>query len=87
MKIVFSNSFLGFYFFQIIFPQRITVKISRFEKDNIMKNVRNLLTLHEEIDDTTIKNIRNLFRLKKENGAFILGAGLGSRWHLDVQPF
>ena len=47
------------------------MKSSRLEKDkkieyNMIKDVRNLQGLQEEIDDTRIKDIRNLFRLRKE---------------------
>ena len=46
------------------------MKSSRLEKDkkiehNMIKDVRNLQGLQEEIDDTTIKD-RNLFRLEKK---------------------
>ena len=43
-----------------------------FEKENIIKDVRNrfrLEKLKKEITDITIKGIRNLFRLEKENKA------------------
>ena len=36
------------------------------EKENIIKDVRNLLRLNKEIDDTTIKDTRILLRLKKK---------------------
>ena len=46
------------------------MKSSRLEKDkkienDIIKDVRNLFRLKEEIIDTTIKDIRIFFRLKK----------------------
>ena len=49
------------------------VKSSRIEKDikkiehNIIKDVRNLFRLKEEIDSTRTKDVRNLFRLKKKS--------------------
>ena len=46
-------------------------KSSRFEKDknignNMVKDVRNLFRLKEEINATTIKDKRNLFRPNKK---------------------
>ena len=38
-------------------------------EENIIKDVRNLLRLKEEINDNTIKDIRNLFSPKKQNKA------------------
>ena len=48
------------------------MKCSRVEKDkkiedNIIKDVKNLFRLKNEIGDTTIKDVRNLFQLKKRN--------------------
>ena len=34
-------------------------------KDNLMKDVRNLLRVRKKIDDIAIKNVRNLSRPKK----------------------
>ena len=39
------------------------------KENNIIKDVRNLFRLKNEMDDTTIKDVRNLFRLSKENKA------------------
>ena len=42
------------------------MKSPRLEKHKkLVKDVRNLFRLKNEIDDITIKNQRNLFRLKK----------------------
>ena len=38
-------------------------------EENVIKDVRNLLRLKQEIDDTTVKNIRNLFILQKGDKA------------------
>ena len=45
---------------------------ARPEKENIIKDVRNLFRLEKlrkETIDTTTKDIRNIFRLEKENKA------------------
>ena len=36
------------------------------EKENIIKDTRNLFRIKRELNYTTIKDIRNLFRLEKE---------------------
>ena len=36
------------------------------EKENIIKDTRNLFRIKKELNYTTIKDIRNLFRLEKE---------------------
>ena len=46
------------------------MKSSRLEKDKkieekLIKDVRNLFGLKEDIDDTTLKDKRNLYRLRK----------------------
>ena len=38
----------------------------RSEKENIIKDTRNLFKLKKEQNDTAIKDIRNLFRLAKK---------------------
>ena len=38
-------------------------------EDKIIKDVKNLFNLKEEIDDKRIKSIKNFFRLRKENEA------------------
>ena len=58
------------------------MKSSRLEKENIIKDVRNLFrlkTLNKKTTDTTIKVLKNLFRLKKENKEFIDSAVIGIR--------
>ena len=35
-------------------------------EDSITKNMKNLLRLKKEMDDTTIKDVRNVFRLKSK---------------------
>ena len=42
------------------------MKNLRYEEKKIIKDIRNLLGLKKELNDTAIKDIRNLFRLKKE---------------------
>ena len=42
---------------------------SSLEEVNTIKDVRNLVGLKKEIDDSLIKDIKNLFRLKKESKA------------------
>ena len=37
------------------------------KKDNIIKDVKNLFRLQNEIDDNTTKNVINRFRLKREH--------------------
>ena len=37
-----------------------------FEEENIIKDIRNLFRLKQELNSTAIKGIKNLFRLKKE---------------------
>ena len=39
------------------------------EKENIIKDIRNLFRLEKELNYTAIKDIRNLFRLEKETKA------------------
>ena len=41
----------------------------RPEKQNIIKDIRNLLRLKKELNFTAIKDITNLFRLEKETKA------------------
>ena len=57
------------------------MKSLRLQKENIIKDVRNLFRLKKEMDvriifrlkketdDNTVNDIRNIFRLKKENEA------------------
>ena len=55
-----------------IFSQHIMLKSPSLEKENIIKDVRNLFRLEKlknETTDTTIKDIRKFFRLEKENKA------------------
>ena len=40
-----------------------------FGKENIIKDIRNLLRLSKELNYTAIKDIKNLFRLQKETKA------------------
>ena len=35
-------------------------------EDSITKNIRNLLRLKKEMDNTTIKDVKNVFRLKSK---------------------
>ena len=35
-------------------------------EDSITKNMKNLLRLKKEMDDTTIKDVRSVFRLKSK---------------------
>ena len=39
------------------------------EKENIIKDIRNLFRLEKELNYTAIKDIRNLFGLEKETKA------------------
>ena len=41
----------------------------RPEEENIIKDIRNLFRLKEELNYTAIKDMRNLFRLEKETKA------------------
>ena len=43
------------------------IKSSGLEEANTIKDVRNLVGLKKEIDDSSTKDIKNLFRLKKES--------------------
>ena len=53
------------------------MKSSRLE-NNIIKDIRNLFRLKNEINDTATKYMRNLFRLKKEN------EGIKNRANRDI---
>ena len=51
------------------FSQHILIENPRPEKENIIKDVRNLFSLEKlekETIDTAIKEMRNIFRLEKE---------------------
>ena len=41
------------------------IKSSSTEKENIIKDIRNLFRLKKELNYTAIKDIRNIFRLEK----------------------
>ena len=45
------------------------IKNLRPKEGNIIKDIRNLFRLKEELNDTAIKDITNLFRLEKETKA------------------
>ena len=58
------------------------MKSSRLEKENIIKDVRNLFRLekiNKKTIDTTIKVLKNIFRLKKENKEIIDSVVIGIR--------
>ena len=42
---------------------------AKSEEENIIKDIKNLFTLREELNYTAIKDVRNLFRLEKETKA------------------
>ena len=45
------------------------IKNAKFEKKNIVKDIRNLFKLRKELNYTAIKGIKNLFRLETETNA------------------
>ena len=53
-----------FFFF---FSEHKMMKSLILEDENIIRDIRNLFRLKNEINYTAIKDIRNLFRLKKRN--------------------
>ena len=68
------RSIIDFYFLKnsLFFSQHILIENPRFEKENIIKDERNLFRLKKlkkETIDTTIKDLKSLFRLEKENKA------------------
>ena len=69
---VFLNAVLkiivDFYFLlkKWFFWYHIIMESLSLEKENIIKDTRNLFRIKKELNYTTIKDIRNLFRLEKE---------------------
>ena len=45
------------------------INASEFEKDNIIKVIKNIFRLKIEMDDGTVKSISNLFKKNEENEA------------------
>ena len=72
LKIVFLNAVLkiivDFYFLfkKWFFSYHIIMESLSLEKENIIKDTRNLFRIKRELNYTTIKDIRNLFGLEKE---------------------
>ena len=75
LKIVFLNAVLkiivDFYFLlkKWFFSYHIIMESLSLEKENIIKDTRNLFRIKKELNYTAIKDARNLFRLEKETKA------------------
>ena len=70
---VFSNDFLRsiicLFFKKFFFGQHIMMESLGLEKENIIKDIKNLLRRKNELNYTAIENITDLFRLEKETKA------------------
>ena len=70
---VFSNDFLRsiicLFLKKIFFGQHIMMESLGLEKENIIKDIKNLLRRKNELNYTAIENITDLFRLEKETKA------------------
>ena len=66
------------------------IKSLSIEKENIIKDIRNLFRLKKELNYTAIKDIRNIFRLEKETKEItdrVLGATKNPFKHNEEESY
>ena len=67
------------FFLKNNFLQHIMMESLIIDKRNIIKDIKNIFRLKEELNYSAIRNIRNLFRLEKKNIA------IKDRIHRDIK--